>query len=637
MRWTVLVLFVGVTGCGRVIADRAYGELRVIHTVDGVVIEQEEPVIDFGPVGFGTTATQRLFLRNTGRAPMSIDRIEAVSGSVVVIGPDAVASDGFALRFERVVLAPGELRELLVLYAPLIDRRSVDEAQVALHLSGAVNRTTTMVLRGVGIPIDCGGRPSLDFGGVARGETATLSMQFQNTSAFDAAVTVGGPPQPLPAFALAPGTTAGAHIIPPGGALRIDVTFSPGEARDYFGLLPLAWSSECSPGSVRLVGTGVDSPIAIAPSVVDFGLSRPGFTRTGSVTFQNLLSRVVMLTGLATFDGAALSSRFSVAEADGGTPPELSLPPATRAADGTLAPGTRSLLLAFRPTALGPANGVLRAQTNVRSNMSLAVPLRGFGGGPVLSLSPPPVLDPRVAYFPGATPPSFTLRTVTVRNDGTGLVPPSPGGNLHFGVGGAPVGVVAGANASVAELCVGRFDESAGTCVGTLDGYDADAGLSPGEALDIPVRITPAGIGLKEWTVTLYSNDQASPGTPLQVRAEAVQLPPCNFTVTPVALDFGSLRPPATRDLDVEVVNQATNAGSVCFVEGPEAVGAGFSLVSAPVFTELQPQQRLRLTVRAAPTVSVSTPTVVTGTLRARISNPTAATMALPLEATVTP
>ncbi len=376
------------------------------------------------------------------------------------------------------------------------------------------------------------------------------------------------------------------------------------------------------------------------PTTLDFGYVQPGLTVTAGVTFTNQAFRVVELSGLTIREGATPSTIYRVTMANIGDLTRLSIPAATRNAQtNAVIPGTATVTLSFRPVVLGPRGAMLSGSSDVPAQPTFNIPLSGTGGGPDIDLESPNTLDfGRIAFFAGN---SSATRRVTLRNVGTRPTPPEARANLKLGVMGAPPywSVIAkNAESSLSEICVGRFDLGNGTCIDDLPStgpgsYNPAIGLEASATLDIPIRITPANTrvgasGNKEWEITFFSNDPDEPEVRVTVTARPVTLPPCNFTVTPTSLNFGSVTPPFSRDLTFQVCNTAPLAatGDRCLVTNLE-MGTGsdamFSLpVGAPLERELAPQECTTVLTRAWPQRALpATPTTVTGSVTFSISS----------------
>lgn len=233
----------------------------------------------------------------------------------------------------------------------------------------------------------------------------------------------------------------------------------------------------------------------------------------------------------------------------------------------------------------------------------------GASGCPDIDVQPTLLDFGQVPYFASAPRPAFVTRRLVIRNVGCLPNPPNAAENLHL-----MRWTVRPKNAqsTLADLCVGPFDEATATCLNTLPaGYDPQLGIraAAGAAIDLPVRVQPSGPNQQlEWDVDFYSNDADEPVVTVNVRAQSVDLPPCQFSVTPTALSFGLLQDPAGRELSFVFENLGANAGEDCLVSALDLQPG-----SSPLFTlpggpqssvRVGPGQSLRVPVRAQPPAS---------------------------------
>ncbi len=639
------------------------GQIRIIYEEGGVTVEGENGVYDFGQVAMGKTDTRKLIVHNTGRGVLTVMGFEKLSGAAVQLGTSVVeASPVFTLAYEQTDIAVGETKEFVLSFVPPQDPVNKQVPHEALILLRAANtepghETSQITLKGVAVSGECDLPRTLDFGAVARGDTFAQSVTLRNTRPIDSLSFVGDiqSAQGEGVFVFTPESPRGEFVILSGKEKTVTINFTPTEARDYFANVTMRAADGCPDVRVRLIGTGVDAVLSWTPATVDFGYVTPGLTVPGEVTFQNKALRPVALTGLGAFEGTAPSSVYKITQANPGDLTKLTVPAATRDATGAIVDGTVKLTMSFKPVVLGPKQGVLRANTDLRTQAAIAVPLRGFGGGPDIDVKPAPTLNfGRVAFFAGANPASYATRKLSVQNVGTRPNPPDPRANLKLGAGGngKPYWRVVAKNANSAdsEICVGLFDTNTNTCANDLPAtgpgsYNPAVGLEASGTnalLDVPVRVTPSGIGQKEWEVTFFSNDPDEPELTISVQANAVVLPPCNYTVTPLNLNFGVVTPPNTKDLGFSVRNNATAAGEICLLSNLEMQAGSNAIFSLPAGAvperELQPGESFQVLTRAWPQGQLpATPTAVTGQVAFNMSNPTRPAASVNLTATLAP
>lgn len=486
-------------------------------------------------------------------------------------------------------------------------------------------------------PAACALPRQLDFGALALGDSSTRSVALVNGGAEAIRVGVGAITSAgADAAAFAPGLPGapGELEVAPGATEALSITFTPTEERNHLALLRVAGAEGCSDRSIVLFGDAVAAVLTWQPRPLDFGYRSPGSSGSGELVLSNLSAAPVTLSGIA-----ATTADFGVWSGTG----ELVVPAATVGEDRVRTPGTAALPVLFTPQGLGPRAGAIQFSSGLPRQATNLAKLRGVGGGPDIDVSPAPALDfGKVAYFAGA--PLFTVRKLLVRNAGTRPSPADAAWNLRLGKqGAAPYWEVqAGPGSSLDELCVGAWDEGGARCLGTLPAYQPAMGLvaeDPGARLELPVRLAPTGLGLKSWKVTIFSNDPDEPSVEVLVTAEVRAYPPCALSVSPLALSFGLIAPPAERTLEVAVRNRGAGAGDVCLVSGADlAPGSSevFSLAGGPPPSrELAPGEELRIPVRARPASAGSGVVPVTGALRLFVSSPSSPAAAVPLRASL--
>jgi hypothetical protein len=648
----------------------AFGETRIVVYTDGVATYGHDGTYDFGQVSMGKTVTTKLTIQNALNGVLSLKSFAKDSGDNVVVGTDIVESNPvFNVAFATTDIPQGETREFDITFTPPTEDKPIVPHLVVLKLTaGNVapgQEISTITIKGDAVSGECALPDSIDFGAVARGDTFNVSQEFPNARPIDTVGFVGAieSQQGAGIFALTADSPRDTFNIPSKKSKTVTITFAPTEARDYFATVTMRKADGCTDKRVRLVGTGVDQVLNWAPATVDFGYVTPGLTVANEVVFSNAGLKPVAMAMLNTFESTTPSSIFKVTAASTGDLTKLVVPAGTRdPVTKLMVPGTATVKLSFKPAVLGPKTGTLRAGTDLRNQSAVVVPLRGVGGGPDIDIKPAsPFLFGRIAYFNGANPASFASRKLTVQNVGTRPNPADPKANLRLGktiAGGAGQywKVTAKTGTLDTEICLGVFDALTGTCAQDLPTtgagkYDPNIGLEASGTnalLDIPVRITPASVGDKEWDVTIYSNDPDEPEVTVTIKATAVVLPPCNFTVTPLALPFGVVSPPLSKDLGFQIRNTGTGAGDICLITNlnllpetgtPSGMPAVFSLPAGDVAEkELQPGETWQVLTRAWPQGQLPpTPAAVTGKVQFNVSNQNKPQETVTLTATIAP
>lgn len=660
--------------CGPRPTPRNVGEVRVIYTENGTQMQGADGTYDFGTVSMGKTEIKKLTVQNVGLGALTIASFAKPNAGETPTSAGAGVTDAnpvFTVAFTDPVVVPsGESVELDISYAPpVVDGETQVPHLVVLQMTSenvaADLPPSNITLRGTAVSGECDLPTQIDFGAVARGDSFSQTFDFSNARPIETRGYLG----PIESqqgdgiFTLSPDSPKGEFLIGGMNTKTATFTFKPTEGREYAATVRMRRADGCPERPVRLIGTGVDQVLSWTPSTVNFGYAPPTTTVEGQVTIRNLSLRVVELTNVIASDQGqtAPSNIFKVTDTGGTALNAISVPAGTRQADATITPGEIVVKLTFRPTVLGPRQGNLRAATPLASQTQITIPLRGIGGGPDIDARPSPTLAfGRIAFFAGATPPSFANRKLTIQNVGTRPTPADPAANLKLGqpdgnggFGGMYWEVVPKNGSTIEEICLGVFDPIAG-CMGTLPTagagrYDPALGLEAGTAtsiLEIPVRVTPNGLGPREWDVRIFSNDPDEAVTTITVTANSVMLPPCDVEITPIALQFGIVSPPAIKDLAFSVRNRLTGPNDLCLMSnlelGPETgtptgMPAIFSLPGgAQSEIELMPGETRQFLVRAWPQGQLPpTPAQVAGKVMFNVAHPSAPAREVALAATI--
>ena len=667
---SIFALLQGCPDCGRQQPTRGVGEVRIIY-IDGTgnQLSGEGGVYDFGTVSMGKDVVQKLTVQNVGLGTLVIQRFSKESGTAAKVGTFVDdPSPVFSVAFEQeTVVGSGESVEFDIHYTPPVieGQPQVVHETVLTMTSGDTEvgkENASIVLKGTAVSGECDLPVSLDFGAVTRGETYSLTYDFVNQRPIETRAYLGAveSQQGDGIFTVSPDSPRGEFLLAAMRTKTATFSFKPTEAREYIATVRMRRAEGCPEKPVRLIGTGVAAVLSWTPATVDFGYSPLNVTVNGQVTFSNLALRPIRLSMMNTFEGTNPSNVFKIVETDSPDLTTITVPGGVRDAAAPLgiAPGTAVVKLTFRPNALGPRAGQLRAATET-SQGTININLRGAGGGPDIDVRPAPVLNfGRIAYFANASPASFANRKVTVQNAGTRPMPADPRANLKLGqsdgAGGfqRPYWEVTPLNgAQRSEICVGTFDSVAGTCTDDLPmagagRYDPVQGIEAGSFLDIPIRITPNGLGTREFELKIFSNDADEGVTTITITANSVMLPPCDVEITPVALQFGIVSPPQVKDLGFAIRNRLTGPNDVCLLSNlqllpetgtPTGMPAVFSLPGGPINElDLRPGETRQVMVRAWPNGQLPpVPAQVVGRVAFNLADPVAPAREVALTATI--
>ena len=656
--------------CGGKGGVRQKGEVRVIYTdATGLQVSGENGTYDFGTVSMGKTVTQKLIVQNVGLGTLTIQKFTKESGDAAKVSTFIdEASPVFAIAFDTpTAVGSGESVEFNIDYSPPVKEGvpQVEHLAVLVMTSGdtaAGGENATITLKGTAVSGECDLPASIDFGAVAAGDSFNRTFDFVNPRPIDTRA-YRGPIESQQGdgiFVATADSPKDDFLIPAMRTKTATFTFKPTEPRDYIATVRMRRAEGCPEKPVRLIGTGVDAVLKWTPALVDFGYAPPGTTVPGEVTFTNLSLSPVVLSALATREGSNPGVVFKVTEADPGDLTKLTVPPGARdPVTNTITPGSVKAKLSFKPLVLGPRQGQLVGTTVLPTQPAVSITLRGVGGGPDIDVRPSPSLTfGRIAYFANASPASFGARKLTVQNVGTRPTPADPRANLKLGKPDGAGGyvkpyweVTAMPGSDLSEICVGTFDPATSTCTNDLPTsgagrYDPAVGLEAGGAtslLDLPVRITPNGLGTRAFEVKIFSNDPDEQVTTIAVSANAVMLPPCDVEITPIALQFGIVSPPSIKDLGFSIRNRLSD---VCLLSNlqllpelgtPPGMPAVFSLPGGPINElELMGNETKQVMVRAWPQGQLpSVPAQVTGKVSFNLASPIAPLAEVALSATI--
>lgn len=608
--------------------------------------------IDFPATAMGSRREQPLTIRNVGRAPFTMAQFALLMGATATYNGQGAPNSAFDLRFQPdLQLNPTDSTTVIAAFTPPITEGSTltdYESYQELRPQGA--NPSPLTLTGRAIAGQCDVPSVIDFGSVPLRSTRAHRVDLRNDGAAPIVVVAGGVTgAPVGIFTFDGLDMNNRLTVAPNTAPGMNVLFTPEVPGDFNGEFTLKRSESCPQRVVKVTGRGVESCITWKSQPTDdqgitlhFGAVAPGATGPGKITFINACSIDAELSNLRTSDAV-----FTVTAATPGDLTKLVVPAATRDAMGMWSDGQAPLELAFQPTVLGVRTGQLQTNTSLSSQPGLGVPLKGFGGGPRIQVTPAPVFAiGRVGFTPNAMPGSYVQRALRVANVGNRPPTPDPLANLHLGdrgTGGTYYEKHA-INGTDDELCVGEWDTANGRCTNTLSAalYDQAVGIeaSPTRALNLPVRVIPATAGPKEWEIVIFSNDSTQPEVHVRVTADAVEVPPCNYSLMPTNLQYGLMTAPQTKDLSFTLTNLGTAPTEVCYFNGiglSPTSDAAYSIVSNPVDLMLNAGQSTSVVVRAAPTQAPATPTTLNGAVEFSVSTPGASQATVLLRADLTP
>lgn len=607
--------------CARAQTSKSFGELTLLSTdADFHVITSRDATYDFGVVAVGDSVTKKMVVKNLGTGALTLLSMERLEGANVDIGLATMENPSFEVKFvPDASIGASESLEIDITFRPVPGTSK--EHFVKLLLTGGNTRpgeeTATVLLKGSATTDLCDLPAAIDFGKVATGSTGTRKVLLSNPSAAETRALLGEiTGLDALAFGYAGGAMAGEVVLAPGASQEVSFEFKPTELRAYDAKVMLRMATACPAKEVPLLGMGVDNVLEWSPTELDFLYVPPGKPVVKQVIFKNYGGQDIELTDVTS----SLSSDFAV-KAEAGQDPTKFLVPAQ---------SERQMNVVCNPSELGPRTATLSFNTPIAKTPMGVVTLKCFGGGPDIQVIPSGTLNfGKTAFFPSANPPTSVVRRITVMN--VGSTPPNddPAGNLRLGKvsasgvpGQLPLIKFTALNASTAA------DEFS---IGLPPGYDPAVGLKAkagSNLMDLTVTLTPKTLGQKSAELIIYSNDPDEPETKLLITADAVQLPPCNYSVQPTQVSFGLVTPGTFKEVPVTFTNNGVNPGDVCLISGVDlspGTDPAYTMVGGAVASrELAPGESFQALIRVEPTGQVPSAVVnLTGTLQYFASSPT--------------
>jgi hypothetical protein len=344
-------------------------------------------------------------------------------------------------------------------------------------------------------------RPTaLDFGEVASGGNATLSVTVSASTAVCTISKVGVGPGSDPWFALAPATPA-SLVVQPGEHATVAVTFSPANVSvplQRVGTLVLQTDDPIRQRvEVPLAGrVRSDCTLSVSPLAVDFGRVPIDTTATASVSVLNTGRDLCEVAGIALGQGSDPQFALGSGQVD----------------HFSLAPGAgQSIGVAFHPTDMATPHhrtGQLVLQSTDSKRASVTVPLSAdIDIGCVLAIAPDKLDFGNVILNASAS------RAVTLVNNGTSVCQVSGVGfssdtdpNFTFDAGQARAfAVQPGANQTI-SVTFGAFDSAPPhSRTGTLVLQTGNP-RAPTESIPLSVTISSPCVAASRWIYTVDSD-----------------------------------------------------------------------------------------------------------------------------------
>ncbi|MCP3142601.1 choice-of-anchor D domain-containing protein [Pyxidicoccus xibeiensis] len=478
--------------------------------------------VDFQKVAIFDAREAEISLRNVGRARINVNE-------VWVEGPEGSYQAEFTHEGPH-SLQPGSACTLRVRFAP--PKPGALPAMLVVKSDTRIEPLLKVPLSGLGV--DAWARLSprrLDFGRIEADASKTLSLSLENPSEMPVEVTPRLVGADRDEFVLEPVT------LGPGEKRDVPVTFNPVRVGRKQVALAIAPCRGCADVPVQVAAEALERAVVAEPEVVDFGAVPVDRESYRESRIRNISTEPVTVTRLALEGKDA-----SFSQANPGFP--LVLQPGE----------VRGFQLRYSPDHQGPAQDTALYFVESRRHPTLPVGMRGYGGAAELCVSP-------LSYDFGKQPLGSKTRViVNVKNCGSSNAgaltlntlewQPAPGGAVQF---------------NHTPLALPHT-------------------LQPGQEVNIAVFYEPTRTGAATGSLVMTTNAFSAATVQMDFRGQAEEHAPCNLSVTPLALDFGTVPPAQGAVLGVKLENRGTDLCPVKNIRLRDDGGGVFSLPGGELY-----------------------------------------------------
>ncbi|MBM7115219.1 choice-of-anchor D domain-containing protein [Archangium primigenium] len=458
-------------------------------------------------------------LRNVGRARINIDEawVEGAAGA-------------WRAEFTHEgphSLVPGSECVVRVRFSP----QQEGDMPATLVVRSDARQEPLVRVRLQGTAVDAWARLSpkrLDFGRIEADSTKTLSFTATNPTDLPVEVT------PKLLGAQKDEFQAEPVVLQPGETREVPVTFAPVLVGAKQVALAVSPCRGCSDVAVQMTAEALERAVVAEPPELDFG----------SIPVDKDSLRVAKLHNLSTEPMAVTAFALTSTEASF-THAAIDVPL-------VLQPGeTRSWEFRYSPGHMGEALNVASFRVESRRHPTTDVALRGFGGAAELCVSP-------LSRDFGPQPlGSKTVQVINVKNCGA-----ANGGPLNLlGLDLQPL------DGSTPE-----------TNPIHLTAQTLPHRLLPGEEVNLRVYFEPTREGAARSQLVMRTDVFEEQDTVLAFSGVGERHAPCQITVTPLAMNFGTVEPGRGAVLGVKVNNQARDLCAVKNIRMNDNGGGVFSL-----------------------------------------------------------
>jgi hypothetical protein len=532
--------------------------------------------VNFGDVTVGSQEDKTITLVSNGTGPVTVSAITIAGTSF---------SDSAQVLPQ--VLQPNQQMSLKLKFGPKAEGDAA--GTVTVSSNSASNPVITVKTHGKGVvttaPSLSASASSLSFGRVLLGSQATKTLTVTSTGT--AAATISGVSITgtgyTATYAGVPVQNLSAPItLQPGQTVTFNVSFDPTNVGKSAGQLSLATDTG-SPVNVSLSGNGEQATVPAltvsAPSL-NFGDVQMGSKAELQLTLTSSGTAPVTISS-STIAG----QQFQISS--------VAYPAGVTGWPATLNPGQQVVLsVAFSPDSVNSFTGDLALASNA-SGGAANIPLSGTGDAvpaPKLALSATSINFGQVQIG------SRLSRTLTLTSTGT-----------------APLHV------NTITASDPQFSIAAPSLPATLQ---------PNQQLSVTVTFDPTTEGNAAATLTVTSDDPSGPAT-VSLGGSGTAVPTAQLTVSPTAVDFGSV--PLNVASTKPVTLTSTGTASVT-ISAATVTGAAFSISGATFPITLNPNQSVTLQAQFDPSAAGA----ASGQLTVTSNSTTGSTTQLPLSGTGT-
>ncbi|WP_372338365.1 choice-of-anchor D domain-containing protein [Corallococcus llansteffanensis] len=478
--------------------------------------------VDFERVAIFDARESQVTLRNVGRARITVDE-------AWVEGPEGAYKAEFTHEGPH-SLVPGSECTLKVRFAPLAEGGL--PAVLVIRSDTRIEPLMRIPLNGAGV--DAWARVSprkLDFGRIEADSTKSLGVTLENPTDLPVMVTpklVGADKDEFVAEAV---------TVNPGERKELQVAFNPVRVGRKQIALAVSPCHGCADVPVQVTAEALERAVVAEPEVLDFGAVPVDRDAIKASSLRNISTEPVTVTSLM-LDGTDAS--FS--QANTGLP--LVLQPGE----------VRGFEIRYSPSHMGPATDRVVYSVVSKRHPTLPVPLRGFGGASELCVSP-------LTYDFGEQPLGSKVRViVNVKNCGTDNAgpltinaltwTPDPSGELQFN------------HKPLATPYT----------------------LPPNGEVNLEIYYEPSREGSAAGSLVMTTNAFSAATVQLDFFGRAKAHAPCDLTVTPQLVDFGTVPPGRGAVLGVKLENKGADLCPVKNIRVANDGGGVFRMPGGDLF-----------------------------------------------------